>query len=74
MARNQREAAEPAAEVEAVEAVETTETTEAAEPAAEKQRFVVKTNRLFGYEVGQVVEFDKGAVSPEWLQHLQPTE
>jgi hypothetical protein len=42
--------------------------------ATEKLKFVVKTNRLHGFEVGQVVEFDKGELRPEWLQHLEATE
>jgi hypothetical protein len=58
MPRNQREEVEAQAEVE----------------ATAKLKFVVKTNRLHGFEVGQVVEFDKDELRPEWLQHLESTE
>lgn len=70
MARNRTEQTEaaPAAEVEQV-----AEQAEAA-PAAEKLRFVVLSHRMFGYEIGQEVEFDADEVRPEWLQHLKPVE
>jgi hypothetical protein len=61
MPRNQRE------EVEATDV-------QAEVEATAKLKFVVKTNRLHGFEVGQVVEFDKDELRPEWLQHLEPTE
>lgn len=68
MARNRAEQTEaaPAAEVEQV-----AEQTQAAS-SAEKLRFIVLSHRMFGYEVGQEVEFDADEVRSEWLQHLRP--
>lgn len=63
MARNRAE------QTEAASAAEVEQVTK---QAAEKLRFIVLSHRMFGYEVGQEVEFDADEVRPEWLQHLKP--
>lgn len=65
MPRNQQTEQAEVAEVAA-------EQTEQAEVA--KLRFTVKSNRIFGYQAGDVVEFAADEVRPEWLQHLDPVE
>lgn len=76
MARTPRTEETEVAAVEPTEAVEVAEETEVAaeQPEVAKLRFVVKSNRIFGYQVGDVVEFAADEVRPEWLQHLEPAE
>lgn len=74
MARSPRTEAE-AVEVVAAEPVEAeTETVEAEAVEVAKLRFIVKTNRLFGFEQGQEIELAADEVRQEWLQHLTQVE